>query len=182
MDVFYAGVLCTLIASLAPEQMLTNLFRYVLMISMQFNKASKKTRTIAEESKASAPETSAAAEVAANPRATRSSKTKKTEPTETGSVKHRHNKGNVPSAPDTAPAQRANGKAAGSFIVDPVGVAAPTPEKEPAANNESRLAHREVAHEEIAKLAYSYWIARGCSHGSAEEDWLRAERELRQGS
>jgi hypothetical protein len=33
--------------------------------------------------------------------------------------------------------------------------------------------------EETAKLAYSYWEQRGCSGGSAEEDWLRAERELR---
>jgi hypothetical protein len=32
--------------------------------------------------------------------------------------------------------------------------------------------------EEIARLAYSYWEARGCQGGSAEEDWLRAEREL----
>jgi hypothetical protein len=35
-----------------------------------------------------------------------------------------------------------------------------------------------VSHEEIAKLAYSYWLERGCVHGYAEEDWLRAEREL----
>jgi hypothetical protein len=34
-------------------------------------------------------------------------------------------------------------------------------------------------HEEIARLAYSYWEARGCTGGSAEEDWLRAEREYR---
>jgi len=31
---------------------------------------------------------------------------------------------------------------------------------------------------EIARLAYSYWEARGRKHGSALEDWLRAEREL----
>ncbi len=34
-------------------------------------------------------------------------------------------------------------------------------------------------HEEIARMAYSYWEARGRQHGHAEEDWLRAERELR---
>jgi len=33
--------------------------------------------------------------------------------------------------------------------------------------------------EEIAKLAYSYWEARGCQGGCPEEDWLRAEDELR---
>jgi hypothetical protein len=32
--------------------------------------------------------------------------------------------------------------------------------------------------EEIAKLAFLYWEARGCQGGSPEEDWLRAEREL----
>jgi hypothetical protein len=34
--------------------------------------------------------------------------------------------------------------------------------------------------EEVARLAYSYWLARGCPEGSAEEDWLRAEGEVRQ--
>ena len=131
---------------------------------MQLNKASKKTRNIAEETKASAPEKNAAAEVTANPRTTRSSKTKKTETTETGPVKHHHNKSNSATSPDATPAQRTTGKAvaaagAGSVILDPVG---------------------EVAHEEIAELAYSYWIARGYSQGGAEDDWLRAEHELRQ--
>jgi len=37
----------------------------------------------------------------------------------------------------------------------------------------------EVPKEEIARLAYSYWEARGRPHGSPAEDWLRAERELR---
>jgi len=33
--------------------------------------------------------------------------------------------------------------------------------------------------DEIARLAYSYWEARGCQGGCPEEDWLRAEEELR---
>ncbi len=36
-----------------------------------------------------------------------------------------------------------------------------------------------VDREAIALLAYSYWEARGFTGGSPEEDWLRAERELR---
>jgi hypothetical protein len=32
--------------------------------------------------------------------------------------------------------------------------------------------------DQIAKLAYSYWEARGHQGGSPEEDWLRAEREF----
>ena len=35
------------------------------------------------------------------------------------------------------------------------------------------------AREEIAELAYLYWEARGCQGGSPEEDWIRAEQELR---
>jgi hypothetical protein len=34
------------------------------------------------------------------------------------------------------------------------------------------------SHEEIARLAYAYWEARGRRHGSPQEDWFRAEREL----
>ena len=32
---------------------------------------------------------------------------------------------------------------------------------------------------ETARLAYSYWQARGGAKGSAEEDWFRAEREMK---
>ena len=32
--------------------------------------------------------------------------------------------------------------------------------------------------DEIARLAYAYWEARGRQHGSHQEDWYRAEREL----
>jgi hypothetical protein len=38
----------------------------------------------------------------------------------------------------------------------------------------------EPSREAIAELAYLYWQARGGQDGSANEDWLRAERELRQ--
>ncbi|MGO9010059.1 MAG: DUF2934 domain-containing protein [Bryobacteraceae bacterium] len=33
--------------------------------------------------------------------------------------------------------------------------------------------------DEIAALAYTYWAGRGYQGGSPEEDWLRAEEELR---
>jgi hypothetical protein len=32
---------------------------------------------------------------------------------------------------------------------------------------------------EIARLAHSYWLGRGCKGGSAEEDWHRAEQALK---
>jgi hypothetical protein len=34
------------------------------------------------------------------------------------------------------------------------------------------------AHDAVSRLAYSYWDARGCEGGSADEDWYRAEAEL----
>jgi hypothetical protein len=37
----------------------------------------------------------------------------------------------------------------------------------------------DVDREEIAKLAHQYWLERGAPHGSADQDWLRAEAELR---
>jgi hypothetical protein len=36
----------------------------------------------------------------------------------------------------------------------------------------------EPSRSEIARLAYSYWEARGYTGGSPEQDWLRAQREL----
>ena len=41
-----------------------------------------------------------------------------------------------------------------------------------------RAAPRPPAQDEIARLAYAFWEARGRVGGSAEGDWLRAEREL----
>ena len=37
----------------------------------------------------------------------------------------------------------------------------------------------EPSYDEIATLAYSYWTERGFQGGSPEDDWLRAEQELR---
>ena len=34
--------------------------------------------------------------------------------------------------------------------------------------------------ENISKLAYGLWEERGSSHGSADEDWLEAERNFRE--
>jgi hypothetical protein len=48
-----------------------------------------------------------------------------------------------------------------------------SPER-PDAETESGL-DREV----VARRAYDCWVRRGSPHGSAEEDWLLAERELR---
>lgn len=33
--------------------------------------------------------------------------------------------------------------------------------------------------EEIQKLAYQFFVERGCDHGYDQEDWLKAERIVR---
>ena len=34
-------------------------------------------------------------------------------------------------------------------------------------------------HTEISRLAYLYWLERGCPIGSPEQDWSRAEQDLK---
>ena len=41
------------------------------------------------------------------------------------------------------------------------------------------IEHRTLDQEAIARLAYFYWEERGCPNDSPDEDWLRAEGELR---
>lgn len=43
--------------------------------------------------------------------------------------------------------------------------------------NEEQADKPSRPHDEIARLAYSYWEARGRQNGFAEEDWYRAEAE-----
>jgi hypothetical protein len=40
-------------------------------------------------------------------------------------------------------------------------------------------ANNPITPQDIARLAHSYWEARGGIGGSPEEDWLRAEQELK---
>jgi hypothetical protein len=55
----------------------------------------------------------------------------------------------------------------------PVTVATPI---EARINDEARINNART--EDIARLAYSIWEARGCQDGSPEEDWLQAEQQL----
>ncbi|MBV9764463.1 MAG: DUF2934 domain-containing protein [Acidobacteriaceae bacterium] len=133
---------------------------------MQSNKASKKTQKIAEDTAVTAPETQKLAAGAGNPRTTTSSKPKKNETNEMIASKH-HRKGTSPATSEKpaidsiVPKTVAAGAGAGSPSTQDVRSGKPN-------------------QEDIAKLAHSYWVVRGHAHGSAEEDWLRAERELTQ--
>jgi len=129
---------------------------------MQSTKTSNKTRKSVDDTAAAMPEVGTGAEKAVKPRTSRSSKTKKSEAAEAGTVKHHHKA--IPSvvaesAVETEPIAKAAAAAAGA---------------------ETSHIVRKASHEEIAKLAHSYWVTRGYTDGHAEEDWLRAERELTQ--
>ena len=54
---------------------------------------------------------------------------------------------------------------------------APKAKKAPEAKNKIHLLP--ASHEQIAQLAHKYWAERGHQNGHAEEDWFRAEQELR---
>jgi hypothetical protein len=134
---------------------------------MQSSKPSKKTSKQANEVVAPAQDLNAA-EVTTKPRTTRSSKTKKSEAAETGTVKHHHK---------TTPSVVAE-----PAVTESIKQAIPSVTAQSATSAVKKqvtpIAARQVMHQDIAELAHSYWIARGCAHGSAEADWLRAEREL----
>jgi Protein of unknown function (DUF2934) len=51
-----------------------------------------------------------------------------------------------------------------------------------AADRALKLSHRSanVTARDVARRAYDIYIARGCEHGHDVEDWLQAERELRE--
>ena len=47
---------------------------------------------------------------------------------------------------------------------------------------QKHMNHDEPEHQRIAQLAYDLWQKRGCPIGSPDEDWFRAENELRRES
>jgi hypothetical protein len=49
----------------------------------------------------------------------------------------------------------------------------------PAPEERTESASEQAEQDEIARLAHKFWVERGCPIGSPEEDWLRAEAELR---
>ncbi len=157
---------------------------------MQSKKASNKTAKKAEEITSPSVDNGATGEVNAKPRTARSSKPK-SESAETTSAK-RHRAVTPAASQESAPvaemAPRTMAAAAGAnhnstvaSVIDPVGVDAAGPSLT-AGHNDTVLTTSvidEVGNERIAALAHSYWVARGHSHGASEEDWLRAERELK---
>ncbi len=60
--------------------------------------------------------------------------------------------------------------------------AAPKKRKAPAKKETPAAAAAEPSRDDIARLAEKYWAERGWPDGSPEQDWLRAEQELRNAS
>lgn len=54
--------------------------------------------------------------------------------------------------------------------------------RKPAAKKQEQVAAPAPSREDIARLAEKYWAERGWPEGSPEQDWLRAEKELRTAS
>ena len=56
---------------------------------------------------------------------------------------------------------------------------APAKPKKTATKKAEELKMKDPSHDQIAQLAQKFWAERGWQDGYAEQDWLRAERELR---
>ncbi len=54
--------------------------------------------------------------------------------------------------------------------------------RKPAAKKQAPASRPAPTREEIARLAEKYWAERGWPEGSPEQDWLRAEQELKTAS
>ena len=52
--------------------------------------------------------------------------------------------------------------------------------KQTAPTESAREENAVLLHDEIARLAYALWEARGGGDGFAEQDWLAAERRLQE--
>src|SRR3954452_17312667 len=86
------------------------------------------------------------------------------------------NKVAMTNAAGTAPARRKAGspkRAAHSATVE--NCSAPAIENSITPEVASAESVIEITSDAVAKLAYTYWIARGCQDGSPEDDWFRAE-------
>jgi putative hemolysin len=89
----------------------------------------------------------------------------------------------APKAPAPAPAPAARTKrvvkaATPAAIELPAETELPVTEI-PATPVEAVTANYQPSNEEIAALAYSYWVERGYQAGNSEQDWIRAEQELK---
>jgi hypothetical protein len=145
------------------------MFDLAKIMAMQSENTSKTTRKTAKPKTLEAVETPQA-EAVKKTRATKSSPTKSSASSKSAaSPKHHHS-----ATPDKVKAVKPIALA--EIAAEPASVVAETH----AIAEEATLSiqEREVGHEDIARLAHSFWAARHYAAGSPDEDWLRAEKEL----
>jgi len=124
---------------------------------MQLNKSSKKPRKIADSTASAALESPGGVEIKPKPRTSKSSAAKTTEVVRTETPTHHHKLSAAPVAEALAAVSESSS----------TGLSSTPPDLQ-----------RTITHQEIAELAHSLWSSRGHSHGSPEDDWFRAERQL----
>lgn len=73
--------------------------------------------------------------------------------------------------PEVKAAPKAEAKAPSKKAVTPASPAKPAASK--------AAEKRDPTHAEISHLAHQYWKERGHDHGSHDDDWTRAEKELK---
>jgi hypothetical protein len=84
--------------------------------------------------------------------------------------------------PSVTSPSRANGKSPAKDAAAAQAGKSPKGAQEPAASATSNTAKHgdaSVSQEAIAKRAYEKYVDRGGAHGSDQDDWAAAERELR---
>jgi hypothetical protein len=124
---------------------------------MQSNKSSKPSRKIADSTASATLESAGPAELKPKPRTSKSSAPKSSEVVRAESPSHHHKLSASPVSEALAAVSENSSTSLNS-----------TPAETP----------RVVTHQQIAELAHSYWTSRGYLHGSPEDDWFRAERQL----
>jgi hypothetical protein len=124
---------------------------------MQLNKSSKKPRKIADSAASATLDSAGGAELKPKPRTSKSSAPKTTEVVRAETPTHHHKLSAAPVAEALAAVSESSSTGLSS-----------TP----------RDSQQPVSHQQIAELAHSFWSSRGHSHGSPEDDWFRAERQL----
>lgn len=150
------------------EQKVTKMFGLAKITPMQSENTSKTTRKSAKAKTLETVETPKA-EVVKKTRATKSSPMKSSASSKksAASPKHHHS-----ATTDKVKAVKPIALAEIPIEETPLAAAPVVEEATPI------TPEREIGHQDIARLAHSFWAARNYTHGSAEEDWLRAEKEL----
>jgi hypothetical protein len=128
---------------------------------MQLNKSSKKPRKIADSTASAALENAGGAELKPKPRTSKSSAPKTTEVVKAETPTHHHKLSAAPVAEALAAVSESSSTSLKSSLAE---------------------SPRTVTHQQIAELAHSFWSSRGHAHGSPEDDWFRAERQLSGGA